>query len=1420
MNSRKLYKLTKPQQTIWISEQFTDRPINNIVGSMNFNDKIDINKLKEAINLTVKNNDALRTILCEKDGSIVQYFDDFVTFDIPVVDLTTCGLESIDKLRNEFYGSKFQLLNHKLFDFIILQLPNHQICLIGKFHHIIADAWSLGLIIDHIAINYSNLALESNISLPLNSYSHFISREEKYLSSDTYSKNLDFWTQKLNSYNPISLKSYSKNSYIASRNVYTLSDLETSNINKFCHNNGISPYVLFMCALNIYLYRATMQNDITITSPILNRIGKEKQTMGMFINMICMRIVNNPSTSVVELLKEISAENITLFKNSKCPFMDVLANLRKNNPNMSNKSYNIVFSYQNMRPNKKLEALVDYDVEWNFTGYSQDELVINVTDINDSGNFSISYDYLVDLFSETEIKYLHSRLSTIINNIIANPDLKISEINIMSNNEKNKLLYDFNSNKYEYDTSLTIPALFEKVVKNTPDSIAVKYKDQTLTYKELNNYANSIAKEIIEKNIKNSKIAIICDKSIPMVAGLLGILKSGNCYIPIDPIYPKKRIEYILNDSNVQFVLTTKKYSQNYIDKNLILLDNIVSDNFSDNINNATPDLLAYMIYTSGTTGNPKGVLIKHKNIVNTLIWRKNTYNLGQTDSVLQIPSFAFDSSVEDIFTPLISGARLVIPDMEKMDVNIISKEIVENNVTHFLVVPSLYKILLSEKSECLKSLKIMTIAGEGFSMSLINEHFAKLPNVRIINEYGPTENSVCSTFYEITNKDTKILIGKPINNCKCYCLDSNQKLLPIGIEGELYVSGPGVSCGYLNKPDKTSERFLDNPFGGEFKLYKTGDMVKYDFDGNLEFIERLDNQVKLHGFRIELKEIENAILETKLTEDAVVVIQKLNNGKSILVAYITGKNIDTDILYDIIREKLPYYMIPKIVLLDKLPLNPNGKIDKSKLPIPEAHSSKHILPETELEKTLLAVCKEVLENNEIGVLDDLFKDCDADSLSILNISSKLFNMNIQIGIQDFYKYPTIRELAKHVEAEKSGTAIVPSEKEDIIKPYATSLPDFDTNNVSFQFSNVLLTGVTGFLGVHVLNNLLQNTSCNVYCLIREKYGQSPENRLKALLLYYFDNDYYDKYKNRIFVQNSDLAAEHLGMDNNSYNSLQNTVDCIINCAANTKHYGNYDSFESENIKTVQNLIDFAQGKNIVLNHISTTTISGNFLVNSSMVYDFTENDFYIGQNYKNNVYVNSKFEAEKLIITAEHNGLKANIFRLSNLMGRSSDGMFQKNKYDNAYYTRLMAFAKIGYLPEELKNEKLEFSPIDNVADSIVKLLGIPNLQSKIFHIVSNKLIDINVVLNTLHNMGIPCGFTSQENFLNELNKPQNEKFVKYLITDINTNDHINLSSKISVNSDISNKYLEKLNFKWDTIDENYLTKFFKSTKLLSDLK
>lgn len=1410
MGAKKFYGLTKPQQTIWFSEQFTDAPINNLIGVMYFKKDINIDLLKQATNLVVKNNDALRTVLIEQSGTVMQFFDDFKPFNIEVFDLTTKTPEYIEDFRQTYYRSKVRLLNNRLFEFIILLLPTDEICMIGKFHHIIVDAWALGLVIDNIAINYSNLALGSNIPLPITSYSDFIEREKNYLASDLFSKNMAFWLDKLNNFNPVSLKTNSSVSFLANRKIFDLSKKNTTIINNFCHNNKISPYVLFMTALNIYLYRANMQEDITITTPVLNRIGKEKQSMGMFINMICMRIKNNPNMTIMELLREVSIESISTFKNSKCPFMDVLANLRKNNPNLNNQAYNIVFSFQNMRASKDIEGLVDYRAEWDFIGYSQDELAINVTDINDSGNYSISYDYLADLFTEDEIEHFHHRLLTIIDQMVDNPFSKLSEFDIVSEKEKNILLNDFNQTDFAYDTSLTLIDLFEETVKQNPNNIAVKFENMEYSYSDLNNLSNIIANEILTKNIKDSKIAIMCDKSALMIASLLGILKSGNCYIPIDPSYPNKRIEYIINDSNVQILLTTTKYNNIYNCSNTIILDNLNYNNHEKNINLATPNGLAYMIYTSGTTGNPKGVMIKHKNIINTLIWRKNTYAFNETDRILQIPSFSFDSSVEDIFTPLISGAKLVIPAVSKMDVNIISRELKENSITHFLVVPSLYKILLKEKLDCLQTLKSITIAGEGFSIALIKEHFSKLPNVRIINEYGPTENSVCSTFYELTLNDEKVLIGKPINNCKCYCLDKNKKLLPIGCVGELYVSGPGVSDGYLNRESTTRERFTHNPFGGKYKLYKTGDLVRYDFHGNLEFVERADNQVKLHGFRIELKEIENSILEYKLVDDVIVVIQTLNNDKQILIAYVVGKDINIHQLSHELKEKLPYYMVPKIMVLDKFPLNPNGKIDRSKLPLPLIETAKRSRIKSDLEKTILEICREVLENPKLSVLDDLFTTSNADSLSILTISSKLFSMDIKIGIQDFYKASNVRDLAQLVIESKEDAFL---REENVIKPYVTSAENIDFNNLKFKYKNVLLAGATGFLGIHILDNLLKNTNCNIYCLVREKYKHPADERLKSLISYYFDDNYYDKYKNRIFIIQAEISKNNFGLDLQKYEELKNTIDTIINCAANTKHYGNYNTFKKENIDSVKNFIKLANDANAVFNHMSTTNVCGNFLVANDLKYNFTENDFYIGQNYKDNVYIYSKFEAEKLIIEAEHNGLKANIFRLGNLMGRYTDGVFQKNKFSNAYFTRLLALSKIGYLPQDLKNQKLEFTPIDNVSDAIIKLLCIPGLTNNIFHLFSNKLISMSTLLNIFEKFDVHCEFASYEQFIENLNKPENEKFLKYIITDINSKKGFNYDSDITVDSTITNEFLSKIGFSWNTIDEDYLIKFFKST-------
>lgn len=1411
-----VYELTNPQMSIYLTEQFENTPMNNIVGTMYFKKDINVELLKKAVNLTVKNNQAMRTTIFKNGDVPMQYFKDYSPFDIDVYDFSDKTMDSFIDFQKNFSQKIFDLYENKLFQFVICILPNDEIALIGKFHHLIADAWSLGLIIDNIAIYYTRLLYQLEIPENLELYSDFIEREKTYLASDTYQKNKHFWEKSLSDTEPIHLKNTSSDSYKANRLDYEFSYEETKLINNFCKQNHISAYVLFLATLSLYLYNVTSYENFTIQTPVLNRLGKEKNTIGMFINMISVSMKHPYNLFVKDFLQNIATDSMSYFKNSKYPYLHVLKDLRKKN-NHSN--YNIVYSFQNMRAKTDFPNLVSYHAEWNFVGYMQDEFVINITDINNSGKYHISYDYLIDLFSKEEVDFIHQRMRTILFDIINQTDKTISQIKILPEREKKLLLEDFNQTSFSYDETKTLVDLFEKIVTSYPENIALIYQDKKYTYRELNHMANRIAYEITSREIQNKKIAILCKKSAWMVASLLGIMKSGNCYIPIDAEYPEDRILYILQDSKCALLITSEEYKDLYDFENKMLLENL---DFTITLNyksKAKPNDLAYMIYTSGTTGKPKGVKIKHKNIINTLIWRKDYYKFDETHVVLQIPSFSFDSSVEDIFTPLISGSTLVIPSVTRMDINVICEELVKNKVNHFLVVPSLYKVLLYEKLDTLATLKFITIAGENFPMSLVKEHFEKLPKVRLVNEYGPTENSVCSTYYELTKEDESILIGKPIYNNKCYILDKNQKLLPIGVKGELYVSGPGVSEGYWNRPELNAERFLDNPFHPAYKMYKTGDMATRHFDGNLEFIGRDDGQVKLHGLRIELKEIEKNLLKHKDISDAIVVVKENSSKKQILVAYVTSykKDLDISSIYETLRKKLPFYMIPVIVKLETFPLTPNGKIDKNQLPLPISKNIKNAPPTNELENDILATIKEVLENPNLGIYDNFFTEANADSLSILAMNSRLFAKGIQVRTQDFYQYPTVESLAKYLSDKKD---VLPSNPNYIVKPKRVHFPEeISQKDLKFPYKNVLLTGVTGFLGVHILDYLLKNTDCNIYCIVREKYNQMPQKRLENLLQFYFDSHYYPTYQNRILLLKGELSKEFFALSQEDYSNLQKNIDGIINTAANTKHYGNYASFKKENVDTVKNLIAFAKPTGIPLNHMSTTNISGNYLVENDICYNFTENDFYIGQNYEDNVYVHSKFEAEKLILEEEYKGLKANIFRLGNLMARFRDGVFQKNKLDNAYYTRLLALAKVGYLPNDLKDQKLEFSPIDDTAKAIVKLLTIPNLENHIFHIFSDQLISIDVLLEIFEQYGYSCEFTDYDKFMHDLHLQKNEKILKYIISDLNQSKKFNYHSDIIIDNKLTNQFLDFVGFKWSKIDEDYLKRFFDTVNFTKDM-
>ena len=591
---------------------------------------------------------------------------------------------------------------------------------------------------------------------------------------------------------------------------------------------------------------------------------------------------------------------MALLRHQKYSFQYIIEDLRKKESTLP-KLYNVLYSYQITKMNENEDAL-NHTTSWIFNKTTTDDLDIHMFEWNENDSIQIAYDYRLNKYDEQDILDIHARILHVINQILEDKNILLKDIEIVTSEEKQKVLYEFNNTKTNYELNKTIVDLFEEQVEKSPNNIAIVFKDEKLTYKELNEKANAIAKEISIKKISNKNICIILDKSIQMIISMLGILKSGNCYVPIDSKYPDSRIELIIKETDCSLIITNHSNKTKH-NKDILFVEDINS--YAENINYSMLNNNAYIIFTSGTTGVPKGVEILNKNIINTLLWRKNYYKFDSSINNLQLPSFSFDSSVEDIFTSLISGGTLVIPSNNINDVNSLIDDIKKYNVSSLLITPALYNILLDQDCSNINSLKFITIAGEAFNIDLIKKHFNIFPNVKLFNEYGPTENSVCSTVYEFTKNSNKILIGKPISGSKAYIVSSNDSLCPIGVPGELWVGGNGVAKGYLNNETLTNKKFIKNPFD-DGMLYKTGDLAKWTKDGNIEFIDRIDNQIKIRGFRIELNEIDTNILNYPEINQSVTILNEINGTKS-LCSYITSNsNINIKNLKQFLIQKLP----------------------------------------------------------------------------------------------------------------------------------------------------------------------------------------------------------------------------------------------------------------------------------------------------------------------------------------------------------------------------------------------------------------------------------------------------------------------------------------------------------------------------------
>ena len=600
----------------------------------------------------------------------------------------------------------------------------------------------------------------------------------------------------------------------------------------------------------------------------------------------------------------------------------------------------------------------------------------------------LTLEYRTDLFKKQTIDQLYNHYINILDEIVMNPNSKIADISILSEEEKNKILKDFNNTHLEYDETKTIPCLIEEQVLKTPNDIALVFEDTFLTYQELNSKANKLANYLRNNGIKpNDIIGIMLPRSLELIIAILGVLKSGACYTPIDPTYPQKRIEYMLNNSNAKVLITTNKLYNNVDFKCKLLIDNdeiFVQDDNNLQLINSSNDL-AYVIYTSGSTGLPKGVMLKHKSVTNLAIASNNEIDFLKDDclykNMLSVTTVCFDIFVFETLICLQKGLKVVIANEdEQRNPSLLNKVIEKNNVNLIQTTPSIMQILLDniEDMPSLPNLQYVNLIGEPLPLHLRND-LKQLNIKKIYNEYGPTETTVFSSLADVTNCN-EIDIGKPIANTKMYILDKALKPVPIGVEGELYISGDGVGKGYLNNDAKTQENFILNPFIPNTIMYKTGDLCKFDNDGKIYYIGRADNQIKIRGLRIELEEIENKILEFPYIKKAKVVKQQIGSREIISAYFISYRKIKIADLRTYLYSILPKYMIPSYFTpLDDFTYTPNGKIDKNALPVPngilENEKTTYVAPKTPLEKKLVSIWEDVLKKKVKPYIFEILKN-------------------------------------------------------------------------------------------------------------------------------------------------------------------------------------------------------------------------------------------------------------------------------------------------------------------------------------------------------------------------------------------------------------------------------------------------------------
>lgn len=1357
-------RLLPAQRRYWVLHQVSPQLPTHTLRVLDVDGEIGRNELERALAALIDAHEELRTGFPAVEGRPLRVVGEAgaVVPELTVLDVT--GPEETAKARVREAGRPFRLEAAPLVRAAILRQVSGDGTvvrseLVFSAHQVIADEITMDILLRQLIEAY-DVVCAGGTPAPVTStvpFTRVVDRLSAWLGTPHARRDLDFWVKSLTGVTPVDLPTDHPRpvdrvpSLLGGRRTTALPADLVGGISQLAESSATSVPSVVLAGLVEVLARYTRNLDIAVGVPTSGREPEHADVLAPLENTVVVRTLLDGGPSFRELTALVHANWGKAVDHQRTPFERVVAEVQPETDLSRSPLHQVKFVPRDSGTIYRGGGLT-WEVAEAETGLSAFDLTVHLAEYGD-GRADLHAEYNAEIFEPSTVDLLLGHLVALLASAVAEPDRASHQLPILTEAEQERVLREWNDTAADFPRATCLHELIEQQASQTPDALAVIAGTERLTYRELDQWANRLANRLRDEGVgPEALVGVIASRRAETVVGFLAVLKAGGAYVPIDPEQPVERMRTMLSDAGVRVVLAADEKAMTLQEApcdTWIGIDDVVGYDDTAPESGVGPGNIAYVIYTSGSTGTPKGVVIPHRQIVNSTLAR-TAFGREAPESYAIPVSLSFDASAAGLYWTLITGGRVVLPDEEQVRNPVLLARLVQaEQITHITHMPSYYQLLLSAGGRKLMSLRDISAGGDVFPAQLAIDHYKQLPWARLYNDYGPTEVTVWATaqLAEAEEAGASVPIGRPIQNTRVYLLDGELNPVPIGVPGEIYIAGENIARGYHGQPRMTADRFVPDPFsasGG--RLYRSGDLARYLPDGRLEFVGRADTQVKIRGFRIELGEIENALQRDAAVLSAVVVVRRnAINEENELVGYVRpadGAEPPTaDHLTAHLRKLLPQYMIPSaFVTCEEFPVNAHGKVDRAALPAPAAKQvalPSSDVPRKRIEREIAEVFAEALGIPRVGLHDDFFS-FGGSSLQLSRVGAQLSKAyGLELPLHALFSTPTVAGVAARVELyERDGFAGLRATRDavDDLDHEAQLEESITGENLAFaDFDNpkaVFLTGATGYFGVFLLEQLLEQTNADVYCLVRAGDPAAGMGRLRASCDAY-EVPWDDRFDRRVKAVCGDLTKPLFGLSPDSFDELARIVDVIYHNGAWVNFSIPYSALKASNVDgTVEMLRLAAKYKAKQVHFVSTIDV----FIAGHMTRPYLELELPAKPPQVPFSYPQSKWVSEKIILKARQRGLPVTIFRPSIMMGHPKTGACHAQNY---VLTALRGFLEFGVLPDYA--ESMNAITLDYASKAMVHVSRQEESLGNIYHLWNTKAIGHNELFPWIKSYGYP---------------------------------------------------------------------------------